>query len=290
MLKVILFLITCLFLNLSPVALRAYDSEQQLQGFSLSGFDQKGKKAWTVKGNFADIFSDVVYLKNITANMYGDKDNLCLVADKGKYDKAKAIIYLQDNVVATTDSGARLKTDSLELQQDRQLVKTDDRVAIDRENTLTTAKGLRAKPDLKRVRLVKDVKVDISEVKAPAEKDKEAGPDSGILQLTTITCDGPLEIDYARQIAVFNKKVLAKNKDAKINSNRMKVYFDFENKKIINIIAEGNVKIVREGNISYSKKAVYSTQNQTLTLTGRPKIIIFSKESLKGLTDASTGN
>ncbi len=287
--NVILFTIACLFLNLSPVSLKAYDSEQQLQGFSLSGFDQKGKKTWTVKGNFADIFSDVVYLKDITANMYGDKDNLCLVADKGKYDKTKSIIYLQDNVVATTDSGARLKTDSLELQQDRQLVKTDDRVAIDRENTLTTAKGLRAKPDLKRVRLVRDVKVDISEVKAPA-KGKEAKSDSGVPQLTTITCDGSLEIDYSKQIAIFNRRVCAINKDAKINSNRMKVYFDFENKKIINIIAEGNVKIVREGNISYSKKAVYSTQEQTLTLTGRPKIIIFSKENLKGLTNASAGN
>lgn len=287
--KATLFIIACLFFNLSSASLKALDSEQQLQGFSLSGFDQKGKKAWTVKGNFANIFSDVVYLENITANMYGDKDNLCLVADKGKYDKAKSIIYLQENVVATTDSGARLKTDSLELQQDKQLIKTDERVEIDKENILTTAKGLRAKPDLKRVRLVRDVKVDISEARAPA-KDKEAKSDLEIPELTTITCDGSLEIDYAKQIAIFNKRVFAKNKDARINSNRMKVYFDFENKKIINIIAEGNVKIVREGNISYSKKAVYSTQKQTLTLTGRPKIIIFSKESLKGLTDASTGN
>lgn len=285
----ILLTIACLFFNIDLGFAEIPQTEQQLQGFSLSGFSDKGKKTWSVKGAFANIFSDVVYLDNITANMYGDNDNLCLVADKGRYDKLKAIIYLRDNVVATTDSGARLRTDTLELQQDRQLVKTDDKVVIDRENMVTTAKGLRAKPDLKRIWLVKNAKVDINQVK-DKKSDTQTNATLDLDGLTTITCDGPLDIDYGKEIAVFNKNVFVQNKDTKMYANRMKVYFDFKNKKIINIVSEGRVKIVRDGNVSYSRKAVYSTQDQTLTLTGRPKIVIFSKDGLKGLNDASTGN
>lgn len=254
--------------------------DQEMHEFRLSSFSDKGKKGWEVKGSCANIFTDTVFLDDITANMYGDTDSMVLVADKGRYDKKDSRIHLEKDVVATTGSGARLATDSLDWLQNQQLVRTDDKVVIDKENMLTTAWGLRAKPDLNKVRLIKDVKVDINEQK----------PDSDLKNLTTITCDGPLEVDYKKEVAIFNKNVVVNNIDGEIYSDRMLVYFDFKNKKLVKIVARGNVKILKEGNTSYSQKAVYLPNEKTLVLTGRPKIIMYSEDSMGGLLDAPSGN
>jgi hypothetical protein len=51
-------------------------------------------------------------------------------------------------------------------------------------------------------------------------------------------------------------------------------------------VAEGNVKIVRGENVSYSEEAVYTAADRKITLLGRPKLIIYSTEGM----NASFGN
>ena len=57
--------------------------------------------------------------------------------------------------------------------------------------------------------------------------------------------------------------------------------------RIEKIVARGNVKITRGENISYSDEAVYTAQDKKITLSGKPRLIIYSAEEL---SNASIGN
>jgi lipopolysaccharide assembly outer membrane protein LptD (OstA) len=56
--------------------------------------------------------------------------------------------------------------------------------------------------------------------------------------------------------------------------------------KIEKIVARGNVKITRGENVSYSDEATYTALDKKITLSGSPKLIIYSTEEMS----ASFGN
>lgn len=284
-----------LFLNLNALAQeKSQESDQQIGDFSLAGYAEKGKKSWDISGKSADIFDNLIKLKDVIGNMYGEKEDIKLTADKGDFDKVEGKVHLEQNVVITTSGGAKLTTDSLDWDRKKKLVATDDIVNITRENMVTVAKGALGEPDLNKITLKEEVKVDILPVegKNPAEAEKNK---------TIITCDGPLEIDYAKNIATFKNNVKVDTKDNVIYSDIMDVYFvksDENNTqksegtpammgaKIQKIVARGSVKIVRGENISYSEEAVYTALDKRIILTGKPKLVIYSTEDL----GASLGN
>jgi LPS export ABC transporter protein LptC len=271
------------------------DSDQQIRDFSLSGFGEKGKKTWDISGKSADIFEEVIKLKEVVGNLYGEKEDIKLTADKGDFNKQDARIHLQDNVIITTSTGAKLTTDSLDWDRKKQLVSTEDTVNIARDNIISESLGAFGQPDLKKVTLEKEVKVNIDANKtnkenSPAEKNPP----------TVITCDGPLEIDYDKNIATFKNNVKVDNKDSLIYSDIMEVYFIPSGKessqspksdtimgsKIDKIVSRGHVKIVRGENVSYSDEATYTASDKKIILSGAPKLIIYSTEGL----NASSGN
>lgn len=276
----------------------AGESDQQISEFSLSGYGEKGKKSWDLSGESADIFTEVVKLKTVVGNLYGEQEDIKLTADAGDFNKTDGKVHLEKNVVITTTTGTRLTTDSLDWDRKNQLVTTNDKVNIERENMVTTGTGAVGQMALKQVSLQKDVKVDI----LPQDK---GGSSVDVKEKTVITCDGPLEIDYEKNIAVFNNNVHVKRPDSDIYSDKMDVYFipdanedkaskdnepektpGFMGAKIDKIIARGNVKVMKQDNISYSDEAVYSALDKKLVLTGRPKLILYSTEGL----NASFGN
>jgi LPS export ABC transporter protein LptC len=277
------------------------ESDQQISDFSLAGFGERGKKTWDLSGKSADIFEDIIKLKNITGNMYGTDEDIKLTANKGDFDKKGGKVHLQDDVVITTSSGAKLTTDSLDWDRKNNTVATQDVVNIERQNMTTQATGALGHTDLKQVQLQKDVTVNIT----PDEKDKSA-KDQANKNKIVITCDGPLDIDYEKNIATFKNNVEVDRGDSQIYSDIMYIYFvtNKENKNenknkdkpdkgmglnassIDKIVAKGNVKIVRGENVSYSEEAVYTAADRKITLLGRPKLIIYSTEGM----NASFGN
>lgn len=258
----------------------AQSPDQKMNDFSLSGYTQQGKKSWEIKGDSADIFSDVVKLNSVDADLYGEKENVNLVADKGEYDKNTGNMHLEDNVVINTDTGASLTTDSLDWDRTAKKVTTDDPVSVKKENITADGKGLEGQTDLKKVYLKDDVQVHIEQESGdPLIPDKEP---------IVITCTGPLEVDYDKQIAVFNNNVKAVQADqTQMYADKMEVYFDFNNKKILRAKAIGNVKIVKGENVSYSDEANYVAQDKKMVLTGRPRVVIYSKENI---INAPSGN
>jgi LPS export ABC transporter protein LptC len=272
---------------------------QQINDFSLSGYGDKGKKSWDLSGQTADILNDVVKMSKVVGNMYGEDDNIKLTSDKGDFDKAQGKVHLEDNVVITTTSGARLTTDSLDWDRKAQLVSTKDVVNIDRDGMTVKATGAKGEPNLSTVALEKDVRLDIDQ-KAEGESGSGDGKNKII-----ITCDGPLEIDYEKNVAVFKNNVKVERPDSVIYSDKMDVFFipgkEFKSQdkkeeakssgmmagsKIDRIVARGNVKVIKGENTSFSDEAIYSAADQKLILSGRPKLVIYSTEDL----NASAGN
>jgi len=302
------FILVFVFINLTTSVFCAsaqkteIESDQQISDFSLAGYGEKGKKNWDLSGKSADIFTEVVKLNDVVGNLYGKEEDVKLTARRGDFNKVDGKVHLEQDVVITTSSGTKLTTDSLDWDRKNQLVMTQDVVNIQRDNMVTVARGAKGEPNLKKVALEKEVKVDVNPV-APVQ-----GQDAGLKEKITITCDGPLEIDYEKNIASFNNNVKVERTDSTIYSDKMDIFFIASNKtdreaenaqgasdktssfmgsKIDKIIARGNVKVVRGENISYSDEAIYTASDRKITLNGRPRLIIYSSEGLK---DASLGN
>jgi len=274
MIKKAIVLIFAIMILTNPV-FSAEESDQQFLGFDLAGYGEDGKKSWELEGQSADIFLDTIKLKDVKAKVFGDEE-IVLTSEKGELDKANNIIYLKEDVVITTETGSKLTTDSLDWMQNDNTITTEDKLTIERENINATSKGGEAQPDLNKAQMLEDVVVEI-----------EAVDEGGGLKKTIITCDGPLEIDYEAQIAIFNNNVEVKDESGQIFADTMRVFFNFETKEINRVIANGNVKIVRAENISYSDTAVYTTKDKKVVLTGRPKLVLYSEE---GLEDVSFGD
>ncbi|MDP2941533.1 MAG: LPS export ABC transporter periplasmic protein LptC [Candidatus Omnitrophota bacterium] len=284
----------------------AEQSDQQIGDFSLSGYGERGKKSWDLAGKTADIFIDTVKLNDVTGNLYGKEEDIRLTADRGNFNKTDGKVRMEKNVVITTSSGTRLTTDSLDWDRKNQVVATKDPVNIQRANMVIDAIGAKGEPSLKKVALEKEVKLDINPTEA--DKLKGKGPEEKI----EITCDGPLEIDYQKNIASFYNNVKVTRQGSEIYSDKMFVYFipgkkeeekeekkeekedekkasgegaglsgDMMGSSIDKIIARGNVKVVRGENVSYSEEAIYNAVERKITLSGKPKLIIYSTEDMK---------
>lgn len=294
--KFVFLILTFIFLSGKSFAaendktvVEAKDSDQQIGDFSLSGYGEKGKKAWDLAGKSADIYNEVVKLKEVVGNHYADKDSIKLTADKGDFNKDSGVVHLEDNVVITTSSGAKMTTDSLDWDRKQQIVSTLDKVSVQREDMNLTGEGAKGQTALKQMALEKNVRLDID------PKDKQKGKKEKI----AIICDGPLEVDYEKNIAVFNNNVKVETPDTIIYSDKMQVYFvpkqegvkkdegsAVMSSSINKIVAQGNVRILRGENTSYSQEAVYTALDKRIVLTGRPHIEIYQTENM----NAAFGN
>jgi LPS export ABC transporter protein LptC/lipopolysaccharide transport protein LptA len=238
---------------------------QQLEGFNLSGYSESGQKSWDIKGDKADVQGDQVAVTNVNANSYGDQD-LNLTAKKGKIDKATGNVNLEQDVVMTSDTGATLKTDTLQWQRNKDLVQTDDKVSIEDATMNVKGTGMEAHPSLKDAKLKSDVTANILSEGKDKKKDNQI----------QITSDGPMEIDQSSQTAVFTENVqaLEMSTGRKLKADRMKVTFDQDSRKIKEILCTGNVEVHQGMNITYSDSLTYKADEQRMILTGKPKLII----------------
>ena len=129
-----------------------------------------------------------------------------------------------------------------------------------------TGVGLEATPGLKTAEMQKDVTIKVE------PKSEQMGGEP-----LTITCDGPLEIDQAKSVAVLKNNVVAVQLGRTLKTDRMEVYFDPANKKITQMICDGHFYLVQAGNSTQADHAVYDAVTQKVTLSGRPKLILITQ-------------
>jgi LPS export ABC transporter protein LptC len=254
------------------------EPEQTVSDFNLSGYGEGGERVWEISGKSADIFSDEITLDDFVGTLYG-QEKIKVTADKGNFDRNQDRVHLEDNVIITTESGTELTTDYLDWDKQTSKVSTDAPVDIKKDNLNLSGVGIDGDTELRNVDLKSEVKLQID--------DKEQK------NRTVITCSGPLNINYADNIAVFNDNVFVDNGESQMFADLMEVYFDvsesddsstsgsFAGKsgKIKKIIARGNVKIVRGDNYSISDESVYSVEDKTITLMGKPQLVTYPAPS-----------
>jgi lipopolysaccharide export system protein LptA len=77
-----------------------------------------------------------------------------------------------------------------------------------------------------------------------------------------------LATDNKGRIAVFTGKVVSKQGDVTIYSDKLTVYYGENQSEVEKIEADGNVRIVQENRTGTSAHAVYESKEGRITLTG----------------------
>ncbi|MCM8775383.1 MAG: LPS export ABC transporter periplasmic protein LptC [Candidatus Omnitrophica bacterium] len=231
---------------------------QKLYTFSFTKYSADGEKEIEIEGDSADVLTQAVDLMNVVAKAYAEEVPVTITADGGRYHKDTNTVHLQENVVATTENGTRLLTEELDIDPTKKTVATDVEAEVKKDNI--NVKGLGAFGDsrLKNVKFKKNVTVVIQSDETPTE----GGP-------TIITCDGPLVIDYEKNIAHFKDNVVAEDHRGKLTADLMDVYYNKVSRRVSKIVALGNVVVENpDGNKTYSDSVIYLATEGKIILGG----------------------
>ena len=276
---IIIFLI--LILVVSPFCF-AQEGDQEVDGFSLVQYEDGGAKKWELNGRSAEVKDGKVKIEEVSALTFGEDATLKLKAGQGVFDREQELVHLENNVIVKTTDGTRLSADSLDWDVKTKDVFTDAPVTIKRHGL--EAKGVGAEMNLrgKTAKLKKDVTVDITSMTPSylAASDPELqGYGAGKRQATTtITCDGPLELNYKKNRATFRNNVKVVDQEGTIFADRVDVCFSPDSRKIKCVAAKGNVRIVNGENVTYSDKAIYLVDQGRVILPRRPRLVIKNED------------
>jgi len=235
---------------------------QEASNFTLSSVGDDGASNWQLVGESAVIGEDKIDLKNIQVNSQANNTRLTMKANKGIIKKNDGIGIFKEDVVLAYEDGTTIATDAVDWYFKKQVAKTSSPVFMKTGEFQTQALGASLKKGANQIQLDKDILMQ-----------SQTG--------TTIKCDGPLVMDYKKNVAVFNKNVSIENPKGKMKSRKMVVFFDPSKKAIKKIEAAGNVSLIRGSSISTSDKATYFSEEGRAILTGHPKVFIDSQEARK---------
>lgn len=250
----------------------AEKSVHKVYSFSFTKYTPEGQKEIEIEGDSADILSNTVQLMNVMAKAYAEEQPVTVTADKGEYDRQKNKIHIEQNVVATTEDGTRLITEKLDMQPSEHIIENDVATQVKKDNINVEGMGARADTQLKKVKFKKNVTVVVQN-----PDDKEAGP-------TTITCDGPLVLDYEKNIAHFKDNVVAKDSRGKLTADTMDVYYNRVSRRVSKIVAAGDVVIENpDGNKTYSDSVIYLSDEGRIILGGDTEALYYGGDAPQDL-------
>ncbi len=269
------FFVVALFLGLF-VPVWANDAgqssvSQTIEGFKLSGFNPDGSKDWDLNGKTAYIEDDVMRFDKIEGHGYSKEDIIKVSSDKGLYNQRTGNLLLSENVIAQSKTGAKIITDKAMWDTASNTIHTDSHVVAIKGASIAQSNGAQVKIDENSVDMKKDVVVQIERM----EGNKKVK--------TSITCDGPLQVNYEKKTAVFNNNVVVHDKDAVIYSDKLFVYFNNDDNKITDIVAKGNVRIIKGDNETKGQEAHYNVSTQELVMTGRPTVLFYGEDGQNAL-------
>ena len=236
----------------------------KIYSFSFTKYTPHGEKEIEIEGQSANILARTVELMNVVAKAYAEETPVTITADEGQYDKGKNKVHLQKNVVATTEDGTRLLTEELDIHPSQRMMETDVQTQVKKDNIDIEGLGARGDSRLKKVKFKKNVTVVVQD------------PDTNNQSPTTITCDGPLVIDYEKNIAHFKDNVIAQDERGKLTAESMHVYYNKTSRRVSKIIAIGNVVIENpDGNKTFSDNVIYLAEEGRIILGGDAEALYY---------------
>lgn len=270
-----IILVILLILSLSCVSFAQEDAEpaQEVDGFSLVQYEDGGKKKWELNGKSAEVEDDKVKVNEVSAVLFGEETAVKLKARKGSLDREGQIVLLENNVVAKTTDGIKLTTDTLQWDAENKNAFTDAAVTIKKADFDVNGKGAEVDLETRKLKLKEDVTANI---KTAAPSYLRTTSDES---RTTITCDGPLDINYKKNRATFRNNVKVEDSQGHILADRIDVYFNQDTRRIRLVVARGNVRIINGENVTYSEKAIYLVDQGRVILPRRPRLVIKNERS-----------
>jgi lipopolysaccharide transport protein LptA len=82
-----------------------------------------------------------------------------------------------------------------------------------------------------------------------------------------------LNFDYVRQVATFEGQVIAEDPELKQTSDKMLVFFSEKDHQVLRIESYSNVRLFGDGKEALGEKAVYTREDQTISLSGGKQIM-----------------
>ncbi|MBI4430550.1 MAG: LPS export ABC transporter periplasmic protein LptC [Candidatus Omnitrophica bacterium] len=251
--------------------------------FSFSKYMTTGERQLEIEGDSANILGHEVQLTNVIAKAYAEETPVVVTADRGIYDKQSGIVHLNENVVATTDSGARLLTEELDIVADDKRVESPVLARVKTENIDVVGTEAVSDSKISNVQFKKNVTVSFRD------------PKNTDVKPTVVTCDGILDIDYGKNIARFNKNVVAVDSRGTLKADRMDVIYDKDTEELDRMIGIGNVEIIKpDGSSTLSDSVVYFAMDGRVLLGGDPEVMAYEDEKSDSLlpfdTAASPGD
>lgn len=241
------------------MSLRVFAVEEILDNFVLSGYDKDNKKKWELYGREAYISDDKnIALISVFAKAYEENKIIDIKADKGYINNSNKTVCLKENVILKDSDGAILYTEILNWNQEQDLIWTDVHLKFVKDQNEITGAGGRLDSDLNKAVIEKNVQF-------------------RSIPQTIITSEGPLKIDYLKNVATFNNNVHIVDREGELYCDTLIVYFDPAEKKIIRAHAKGNVKLRRGNSWGHSQDAIYDVKSGVVTLLGKPKLEIYSE-------------
>jgi LPS export ABC transporter protein LptC len=243
-------------------------AQQEVKDFSFVQYREGGSEKWKLSGRSAEVLDNKVDIEYMSALSFGAGTMLKLKADKGVFDKGDNMVHLSDNVVVVSTDGTKLTTDRMAWDADTKNVSTDGSVSIKRPDMEITGTGATCDIEGKTAELKQDINARL------------VSDEPGIMgsvnakDYTTITCDGPLELNYNQNRAFFHGNVKVEDSKGSIMADRIDVYFNPKTRRVKCVIARGNVRIINGENITYSEKAIYLVDQARVILPNRPKLVI----------------
>ncbi len=243
----------------------------KVYSFSFSKYTTSGDKEIEIEGDSADVFSRSVVLKNVIAKAYAEESPVTITADQGTIDKATSKVRLDKNVVATTENGTRLLTETLDILPAKKMLETAVEAEVKKDNISIDGMGAQGDSRLKKVRFKKNVTVVVK------------NPESESGRPTVITCEGPLVVDYDKDIARFHDNVIAEDERGKLRADLMDVYYNKDTRRVSKIVAVGNVVVDNpDGNQTFSDNVTYLAEEGRVILGGDTEALY--REGSKSLT------
>lgn len=229
----------------------------KVYSFSFSKYTTSGDKEIEIEGDSADVFARSVVLKNVIAKAYAEESPVTITADEGTIDKATSKVRLDKNVVATTENGTRLLTETLDLLPAKKMLETAVEAEVKKDNISIDGIGAQGDSRLKKVKFKKKVTVVVK------------NPESTSGKPTVITCEGPLVVDYEKNIARFHDNVIAQDEKGKLRADIMDVYYNKETRRVSKMVAVGNVVVEnQDGNQTFSDNVTYLAEEGRIILGG----------------------
>jgi lipopolysaccharide export system protein LptC len=119
---------------------------------------------WRVEGKKAVVNKEgIVEIEEIRALVESKSELYEIVARRGQIDKDNQIIHVEGEVVITTKSGIKVKTDRLDyLAGDREF-KTDSHLELEKEDFFLSGDGLFGSLDNGKIDIKKNIRIIINE-------------------------------------------------------------------------------------------------------------------------------